>query len=312
MKPKKKPAKAKPSTALAVRKPIRAVVRQYPRQMVPIGEVATAAMMSLPDAPIMSLQHVGTLKLVEDQVKALRKPLAAEEIEWKPAVKDGPPIIPYVAHNAARDRLDVAFGLGGWGMVPVGMPKEKDDVVYVPYAMVIDGVPRFYAWGEQQYHENNKQMTYGDALEGAKSNAIMRCGKELGIGRELWSKNGRSKMTPPGQRQREKVMPSRQRDEPSRPTHPDNRGDEPITTKWKDKDGKWHAGQRERLWAIIKSSGRTEQEVKAWMIVAYGYESTKDIKRKDYDEICKHIEKPGPLGEPDGLRYEREPGMDDE
>ncbi len=308
---KRKQKAAKPSTALA-RRPKQAVVRHYPRQMTPIGEMAVAALQSLPDAPIMSLQHVGTLKLTKEQIEALRRPLATHEVEWKPAVKDGPPIIPYVAHTAARDRLDEAFGLGGWGCVPVGMPKTIDGLVLTPCALMVGGVPRFFKWGECEYKEANRNMSYGDALEGSISSAIVRCGKELGIGRELWSKNGRSKLTPPGQQPRVSQESSRRRDFGPPPEHHDAKGEEPITTKWKDKDGKWHAGQRERLWAIIKSSGRTEQEVKAWLAVRFDIDSTTKIKRKNYDEICKCLEAPGPLTDPGELAYEREPGQDDE
>jgi len=42
--------------------------------------------------------------------------------------------------------------------------------------------------GEMDYQPGNPRMTYGDAIEGTKSNAITRCGKELGIARDLWSR----------------------------------------------------------------------------------------------------------------------------
>ncbi len=81
--------------------------------------------------------------------------------------------------------------------------------------------------------------------------------------------------------------------------HTSNPGDNrPITTRWKDDKGKEHAGQLERLWAIIKKSGRKEDEIKAWLAVAYGIDHTKDIKRKDYDAICTAIEAKGPLPAP--------------
>ncbi len=308
---RKRPAVSnRPSTALARRAP--AVARALERRLHQAMTTTAAAPPSLPDAPIIAMQFVGTLKLTKPQIAALRRPLASHEIEWKPAKEDGPPVIPYVAHTAARDRLDEAFGLGGWGMAPLGVPKMQADLVIAPYALVVGGVPRVMVWGECPYIATNRNMSYGDALEGSKSNAIVRCGKELGIGRELWSKNGRSKLSPPGGRPfaggrrggKQEAMHSMQ------PGY-DSHQNEPITRTWKDKDGKKHSGQLERLWAIIRSSGRTEDEIKSWLAVAYNYGSTKDIKRRDYDAICKAIEHPGPLPAPGELTYERQPGEDD-
>lgn len=89
-----------------------------------------------------------------------------------------------------------------------------------------------------------------------------------------------------------------------------------ITSVGRDGQGK---GQRGRLWAIIKKSGRTNEEVKAHLLAMYGLTSSNDITQGAvYDRICADIEKPGalPVGpvvagveEPSG---EREPGSDDE
>lgn len=55
--------------------------------------------------------------------------------------------------------------------------------------------------------------------------------------------------------------------------------DAPITTS-----------QIKRLYAIGKEAGKNVDEVKN-MIIAKGYTSTKDIKQKDYDEVCKLVGK---------------------
>jgi len=52
--------------------------------------------------------------------------------------------------------------------------------------MLIDGKLAGFAIGEQKYQPNNATMSWGDACEGAKSNALMRLCKGLGIGLELW------------------------------------------------------------------------------------------------------------------------------
>lgn len=266
--------------------------------------------------PIMVSTFIGTLNLKAKQIDALRRPVKDEEVEWRPLKDGGPPAIPYLSHNGYRDRLDAAFGLGGWGMVPVGQPKEKDSVIYMPFALVINGVPRIYAWGEQRYFETNRegersQMTYGDALEGAKSNAIVRCGKELGIARELWDRKYIALLqvrVHSGERSRRQgESPRQQAERPPAGHHAHE--NEPITYE-QPGPGRPPGGQVGRLWNIIKHSGRSQAEVKTWFKERYGLTSTKAIRRKDYDAICAAIEKPGPLlvVEP---ALEREPGEDD-
>jgi hypothetical protein len=257
--------------------------RRLPEKVQP-GDVHAGSPLptTLQSDPLMLFAMVGTLKLSEPQIMALRRPVEDREIEWRPLEKGGPPAIPYLSHNGCRDRLDACFGLGGWGMAPMGQPKEKDGIIYVPYALVVDGLPRIFAWGEQAYHANNKQMTYGDALEGAKSNAITRCGKELGVGRELWNRKHleelKARMLPERLERSSTSAPSR------RPAGSDAWRDESISP-----------GQRKRLWVIVKKSGRNETLVRDWLLGRYNLTSTSDIKRRDYDAICKMVEAPGPL-----------------
>lgn len=47
--------------------------------------------------------------------------------------------------------------------------------------------------------------------------------------------------------------------------------------------------QAKRLYAIAKSAGWPDDEIKQY-ILAMGYEHTKDIKRADYEAICKSLE----------------------
>ena len=44
----------------------------------------------------------------------------------------------------------------------------------------------------------------------------------------------------------------------------------------------------------VKSSGRDEPEVKAWLERRYGWTSTRQVTRRDYDAVCKAIEAPRP------------------
>lgn len=49
--------------------------------------------------------------------------------------------------------------------------------------------------------------------------------------------------------------------------------------------------QAKRLFAIMKSAGKTIEEVKA-IVAVFGYTNSRDIKRKDYAAICAEVEKP--------------------
>lgn len=46
--------------------------------------------------------------------------------------------------------------------------------------------------------------------------------------------------------------------------------------------------QRRRLFAIMTSAGKTSDQVKV-ILSAYGYDSSKDIKKADYEDICNKI-----------------------
>lgn len=53
--------------------------------------------------------------------------------------------------------------------------------------------------------------------------------------------------------------------------------------------------QRKRLFAIYKTSGLTDDQVKDYILTMHGYESSKDIKRADYESIITWCEHSGSL-----------------
>lgn len=65
--------------------------------------------------------------------------------------------------------------------------------------------------------------------------------------------------------------------------------------------------QRQRLFVIMGKSHRAETEVRMWLKVRFGLDSTKGIRRMDYDFICKAIEADATLPHAD-LPDDREPG----
>lgn len=126
--------------------------------------------------------QAGTIKFTKAQRDTLFSPIDEEIIEIRP---DGLIYLPWMEYVS---RLRDAFN-GTWAIIPVS---EKPDLnpsqnsLMWGFYLFIDGKPYGYAIGEQTYHENNPVMTWGDACEGAKSNALMRLCKGLGIGLELW------------------------------------------------------------------------------------------------------------------------------
>ncbi|RDW66350.1 hypothetical protein BP6252_09985 [Coleophoma cylindrospora] len=107
----------------------------------------------------------------------LLAPLDPEDVEVKP---DG---IIYLPEIKYRRILNRAFGPGGWGMAPRGETIVTNKSITREYALVAHGRLVSVARGEQDYFSPEGIPT---ATEGCKSNALMRCCKDLGVASELW------------------------------------------------------------------------------------------------------------------------------
>ena len=112
----------------------------------------------------------------EIQEKLVEK-LDSKDIEIKP---DGLLYLPEIKY---RRILNKAFGAGGWGLVPRSDTIVTSNLVTREYGLICNGQLVSVARGEQDYFNENGIPT---ATEGCKSNALMRCCKDLGIGSELW------------------------------------------------------------------------------------------------------------------------------
>ncbi|KAF4993670.1 hypothetical protein FGRMN_6388 [Fusarium graminum] len=120
---------------------------------------------------------LGTKPVTMEQNEVLSRPVDPEDVEVKP---DGIVYLPEVKY---RRRLNEAFGPMGWGMVHRGEVVVGNNIVTREYALIVNG--RIVS---QSQGVNNFFAAEGvpDAIEGAKSNALMRCCKDLGIASELW------------------------------------------------------------------------------------------------------------------------------
>lgn len=125
---------------------------------------------------------ISTLDIPKDISDKLTQPVKMEDIEIKPTGEI------YLSHVRYRKMLNDAFGMGNWSLRPLGGFVKTGSVVCREYALYIKGKYAASAIGEQNYIESNAQMTWSDACEATKSNVIMRCCKDLGIGLEMWDK----------------------------------------------------------------------------------------------------------------------------
>ncbi|KYQ99649.1 mitochondrial genome maintenance protein [Tieghemostelium lacteum] len=106
--------------------------------------------------------------------------LDPQDIEIKP---DGLIYLPEIKY---RRILNTAFGPGGWALKPFGPPVVDNGSLIRPYALYCLGRYISESIGEQPYNEDLKHLSFATATESAKSNALVRCCKDIGIGSSLW------------------------------------------------------------------------------------------------------------------------------
>ncbi|KAK0616518.1 mitochondrial genome maintenance MGM101-domain-containing protein [Immersiella caudata] len=124
-----------------------------------------------------SFHGLSTMPFPPETAAVLMKPLDPRDVEIKP---DG---IIYLPEIKYRRILNQAFGPGGWGLAPRGELVIAEKLVTREYALVVHGRFVSEARGECGYFSEETIPTAG---EGCKSNALMRCCKDLGIASELW------------------------------------------------------------------------------------------------------------------------------
>lgn len=124
-----------------------------------------------------SYHGLGGVAFSAEQQEILLAPVEQDDVEVKP---DG---IIYLPEIKYRRILNRAFGPGGWGLAPRGESIVTGKLVTREYGLIVQGRLVSIARGEQQYFDPDGIPT---ATEGCKSNALMRCCKDLGIASELW------------------------------------------------------------------------------------------------------------------------------
>ncbi|KAK6464811.1 hypothetical protein DFJ63DRAFT_312099 [Scheffersomyces coipomensis] len=121
---------------------------------------------------------LGSNPFPRDVADVLLAPLPVEDVEITP---DGLIYLPEIKYRRVLNR---AFGPGGWGLAPRTETLVTPKQISREYALICHGRLVSVARGEQDYFGGEEKIT--TALEGCKSNALMRCCKDLGIASELW------------------------------------------------------------------------------------------------------------------------------
>ncbi|KAJ1308358.1 hypothetical protein OPQ81_004067 [Rhizoctonia solani] len=141
------------------------------------GELPDAPPGSIPTDWYTSYHGLSVQPFPKEVAEILMAPIDPLDVEVKP---DGLLYLPEIKYRRILNR---AFGPGGWGLAPRSGINVSPKVVSREYALVCLGRLVAIARGEQEYFDQEGIAT---ATEAAKSNALMRCCKDLGIASELW------------------------------------------------------------------------------------------------------------------------------
>jgi hypothetical protein len=139
------------------------------------------------------------LKLTPEEIAALEADFPDEAFRTGASGKAD---LIYIEHAALRERLNRVIGNGQWAIIPrkrwgedFTIPATRDKAaveacrIYVEAMLMIRGCFVAEAVGDMVYYKNNQTQNYGDAVEGAKTAALRRCAKEVGIGLQAWKKS---------------------------------------------------------------------------------------------------------------------------
>jgi hypothetical protein len=124
------------------------------------------------------------LDFSRDAQALLTTPIDPLRVEIRP---DG---IVFAGWTEYATRLDQAIGIGQWTLVPQGKPMSQDGFVCWQFDLWCRGHWVATAIGEHP-DPGNRRMSLANRAESAKSDALVKCAKALGIFRELWDTSWR-------------------------------------------------------------------------------------------------------------------------
>jgi hypothetical protein len=160
----------------------------------PLQTPAQAKVDAIASLTMTAYAKAATLALTDTEIAELGADFPDEA--FKPGASGKEHLI-YIEHAFLRERLNKVFRPGQWSIIPRNRWAEpfttksgtEGSRVYVEAMLVIRGAFVSEAIGEMEYYPSNAAQNYGDAVEGAKTAALRRCCKELGVGLQSWKKD---------------------------------------------------------------------------------------------------------------------------
>ena len=148
----------------------------------PPNDIPDAGLTLSGDDQFVGLGGLSETKFTQDERDALIAPMADDDLDILPTGEVYPPQI------VIRGRLNRVVGPGAWGLRPCSKATQLGNTLIQSWALMIRGNVVAFATGESDYHPANARMSWATAIEAAKSNALVRCCKDIGIGAECWDK----------------------------------------------------------------------------------------------------------------------------
>lgn len=128
---------------------------------------------------MVGFEGIAAIPFTDAQRAVLSEPVIEDEVEIR---YDGIPFLPGVWY---RRQLTRALGQGNWAIAPRGPSRTMGNAKTYYGALYVLGRYASEAIGECEYHPGSK-MTEASAFEGAKTDCLSRCCKDLGMSAELW------------------------------------------------------------------------------------------------------------------------------
>lgn len=125
---------------------------------------------------------IASVPFSAEQTKILLAAPDPNEVEIR---TDGIVFLPGVAYRRLMIR---AFGAGGWALAPRMPAQVRDGIVLYQGALYVLG--RFVSEAVGECAQRGV-ISYASALEGARTDCLTRCCKDLGVASELWDKTWR-------------------------------------------------------------------------------------------------------------------------
>ena len=142
-----------------------------------------------PEPPSLLTKYPGVAAkaFTDGQQAILEMPIPADDIDILPTGEV------YFSQVGYRRTLNRAFGPGAWALVPSGEFYQDGETLCREYSLLVEGRFISAAIGEADFQPDNPRMSKATAAEALKSNALMRCCKDLLIASECWDKRTNSK-----------------------------------------------------------------------------------------------------------------------